>query len=495
MERIIKNKMIVLLGLFVVFTSCSDFLSELPDNRTIIDTPDKVSDLLINAYPEGNYMLMAELMSDNAMDKGLFDRTDDLDLDMFSWKTSSQEYQDSPVGYWNSCYEAISQSNQALVSIEELKSKYNMGAHRGEALITRAYAHFMLVNLWAKHYDVATANSDLGIPYVLEPETVLLKKYKRKTVGEVYDLIEKDIIEGLALIQNSYNEPKFHFTKEASNAFAARFYLYKGDWDKVIKHANKAVNNTSLIRNTVEVSALSYSQIANLYASASEKTNLLVASTSSLWARKFAGSRFGLTFNLADQLFFSSGNSNPVGKPWAYGVYGSEQVYNLPKYDEYFKYTNQSAGIGRPYLGIVLFDRDEALLNRAEAYAMKGNYASALSDMDAFLSYKTRSYDVSTDALTKDIIIGKYPVVIDEFTPFYSLDSDQTSFIKAISSFKQREYYHEGLRWFDVKRFHIVVEHELLDGAVLTLNKQDNRRLLQIPQPAIDFGLQANPRD
>ncbi|XLL74012.1 RagB/SusD family nutrient uptake outer membrane protein, partial [Myroides odoratimimus] len=37
---------------------------------------------------------------------------------------------------------------------------------RAEALLARAYNHFMLVNLWAKHYNPATAESDLGIPYV-----------------------------------------------------------------------------------------------------------------------------------------------------------------------------------------------------------------------------------------------------------------------------------------------------------------------------------------
>ena len=35
-------------------SSCEDFLSEIPDNRTQIDTPEKISELLVNAYPSGN---------------------------------------------------------------------------------------------------------------------------------------------------------------------------------------------------------------------------------------------------------------------------------------------------------------------------------------------------------------------------------------------------------------------------------------------------------
>ncbi|MGK9537118.1 RagB/SusD family nutrient uptake outer membrane protein, partial [Salmonella enterica subsp. enterica] len=81
----------------------------------------------------------------------------------------------------------------------------------------------------------ATAATDLGIPYVTEPETVLIKKYTRNTVEEVYDNIQKDIDEGLKYVTNEYKEPKFHFNKEAGKAFASRFYLIKGNWAKVLE--------------------------------------------------------------------------------------------------------------------------------------------------------------------------------------------------------------------------------------------------------------------
>ena len=38
---------LVLIG---ITTSCDDFLSEVPDNRTQLDTPEKISEILVNAF-------------------------------------------------------------------------------------------------------------------------------------------------------------------------------------------------------------------------------------------------------------------------------------------------------------------------------------------------------------------------------------------------------------------------------------------------------------
>ncbi|WP_435315639.1 RagB/SusD family nutrient uptake outer membrane protein, partial [Cellulophaga fucicola] len=189
MKNLFIKKITLLLGVVMLCTGCSDYLSELPDGRTLVDSPEKISELITGAYPNANFMLMAEIMSDNVSDKGVKDQTVDIEEVFYSWGVTTFDTRDTPTQYWNSCYKAISQANQALVSIEELGDG-TLSAQRGEALLARAYAHFMLVNFWGKSYNPATANTDLGIPYVLEPETVLLKDYKRNTVAEVYELIE-----------------------------------------------------------------------------------------------------------------------------------------------------------------------------------------------------------------------------------------------------------------------------------------------------------------
>ncbi|AUC86393.1 RagB/SusD family nutrient uptake outer membrane protein [Polaribacter sp. ALD11] len=497
--KILYKKITKVTALLFLFSlvACNDYLSELPDDRTTINSGEKIKALITGAYPQGNYMLMAELMSDNALSKPTNNgvANDLLHEQMFNWEESIDLNQDSPTAYWVACYEAIAQANQALESIEELKNQFNLDAEKGEALIARAYAHFMLVNFWGKHFDPSTANSDLGIPYVTKPETVLIQKYTRNTVKEVYDFIERDLNEGLKLIKNREENPKFHFSKESGQAFAVRFYTYKGDWDQVILNANELLINPRLqVRDMVAYRTLSYGERTFRYNNTLEDANILVNSVSSWWARSFASTNYGL---LSGSDIFTSGN--PLNKQWAYQTFGGDKFSNLPKFDEYFKITNQSAGTGFGLTPQVLFSYDEVLLNRAEAYAMKENYTNSLKDLTDFLSKKTVGFNNGTDNLTAEMVTDTYPVIANELTPSYGFKDDkQTSFVKAVLSFKQKEFYHEGLRWFDVRRFNIEIKRAYKKQnsfvSEITLAKDDLRRQMQIPESATNIGLIKNPR-
>ena len=75
-----KNKsFITLLSVsLLAFSSCSDFLDTLPDSRTEINSTDKISPLLVSAYPTTLPLLIGELSSDNVMDNGGQFDTDEL---------------------------------------------------------------------------------------------------------------------------------------------------------------------------------------------------------------------------------------------------------------------------------------------------------------------------------------------------------------------------------------------------------------------------------
>lgn len=64
--------------------------------------------------------------------------------------------------------------------------------YKAEAYILRAYMHYLLVNIYAKGYDPATAAADGGIPYVKE-DNVISEANKKSTVAQVYDNILADI--------------------------------------------------------------------------------------------------------------------------------------------------------------------------------------------------------------------------------------------------------------------------------------------------------------
>jgi hypothetical protein len=489
-----KNIKITLFLLILIgFSSCDDFLSEIPDNRTQIDTPDKISELLVYSIPEASYMDLAETMSDNVGDGELSNKSRKNEQ-TYNWEMHDQVDIDTESYYWNACYTAIAHANQALRSIEELGNPASLNPQKGEALLARAYSHFMLVSFWSNRYNPATAATDLGIPYVLEPETELLKPYKRNTVKEVFDFIQKDIEEGLKHVTNDYAEPKFHFNKEAAKAFASRFYLIKGDWDKVIAVSEGLGSKpVGKLKDFATLSSLAPDVQFIEYGKSYYTTNLLIASPNTLLGRSASSNNYYLTAAKQSEIF---AGTNPLGKTWLFDFYSynSSRTLFTPKFEEYFKYTNVSAGIGQAYCGIVLLSNDEFYLNRIEALVMKGRIDEAATELVYFLGTRTTGFNPATDVLTPEDITDLYPVVPDELTPFYAMTNEQTSFVKAILEARRRDFVHEGLRWFDVKRFNIVVKHEAFGKPDNVLEKDDKRRALQIPLSASNYGVEKNPR-
>lgn len=488
-----KYLMIVISGMAVV-SGCSDFLSETPDSRTSLDTKEKISELLVTAYPEGNYMPFCEAMSDNVEDN--FGGTQDpINADPYFWKDGAANWQDSPENYWTSCYSAIASANHALRAIEKSSDPDEFKAQKGEALVARAYAHFMLVNLFARMYDPVTAQSDPGIPYVTEPETVSLKKYERKTVEYVYSMIEKDLTEGLPLIDdqsyggdgnNASNIARFHFTRKAADAFASRFYLFKKDYDKVIEHANKVLDAGNVISSlrpwTTTYKTYTSNELSIAYTRSTEKSNLLLCETLSNWANTFNNFRYSTGAARMNEMSFQF---NPAQGFYAYSsFYTNTGIYFIYKFRPHFVRIGTNATTGYTYTVIPLFTAEEVLLNRAEAYAMKTQFHEALEEMNKLISTRVLNFDPE-----------QHNVTFNRLYNLYDENDNQKAIVRGILELRRIEFLHEGMRWFDIRRHRIPVIHTTTDGQVIELEPDDMRRTLQIPADAISIGgLEPNPR-
>lgn len=483
---------LLLAGVVTGLAGCKKYLETLPDSRTVVSTPEQVSQLLTTAYPGSNYLPFCEAMSDNVEDKGnttLYadPNSNAVNAQSFKWQDVQFQDYDSPEGYFHSCYNAIAAANQAL-EFSSGPDSANYSAQRGEALVARAYAHFMLVTLFAKAYDPATAGTDPGIPYVTAVEKHAFVNYTRGTVQSVYDNIEKDLNKGIPLIQEKIygDAPKFHFTQQAAHAFAARFYLFKRDYNQVISHATQVFgsgvianllrnwNGTSATSNPVGYSAstLGYYGIQSVYTKATENANILLHEAYTVWGSSYAYYRYGYGNNI-----YGSFNSNITGGTLAiaYNTYGATpQYYNVPKF-----YENNTYDV------IPLFSMEEVLLNRAEAYAMLGNYVSALADINTWVSKNVRSYSAATHNITNVKAVNYYAPGTTDTTG---------SLVNTVLFFKKVAYIHEGLRWFDILRLKLKVKHNNFTGGGDSLLADDKRKVLQLPQEVQQAGLQLNPR-
>ena len=55
--------------MMMLAVSCNSFLDVVPDNRTLLDSPDAVKEILVSAYPQAHYYHICEVMSDNAQER------------------------------------------------------------------------------------------------------------------------------------------------------------------------------------------------------------------------------------------------------------------------------------------------------------------------------------------------------------------------------------------------------------------------------------------
>ena len=498
--------------------SCDDYLSTVPDNRTELDTKEKITKILATAYASHLHILATETMSDNIVDVGTskYSSIGRMQEQFYFWEDPTEDGNESIKAVWESCYGAIATANQALEAIEKMGNPEELNPQKGEALISRAYHHFVLANIFCLSYNEQTSATDLGIPYMDKPETTVAPHYERGTVKEVYEKMKKDIEEGLPLIDdNIYTVPKYHFNQKAANAFAARFYLYTHDYDKVIDCANEVLtaNPKTMLRDVKSYTTFTqeYGPIAEDYIRVKHPANLLLMTDYTQMALVYGNYGTGKRFmNSAEySLRATTRTDGPWGKYKAQLFYLATLYYRefvaTPKLPYLFEYTDREAGIGYVRTVYPAFHTDETLLCRAEAYIMKNDFTNATADLALWMEQHVNV----NFSLTREIINDYYsklafstptsPTVKNRLNPGFSLSEEQENFMYCLLHFRRIETIAEGIRWFDIKRLGIEVYRwsEYVPKnfiATDSLTSTDLRRAVQLPIDVISAGMTPNPR-
>lgn len=515
-----------------VMTGCH-FLDHNPDMRASIDTKDKVRLLLVSAYTNANAGVICEFSSDNVIDNNSPDAyghcnallpLDKMYDEIFSWRpVVSSTQQDSPKYIWDGCYSAIAACNQALLAIEELEKKgINMDAEKGEALMSRAYHHFLLATVFCHTYkDEAQSRRDSGIHYMTVPETTVKPVYYRGTVYDTYKHIQEDIEAALPLVNDEYyTVPRYHFNIRAAHAFAARFYLYTRQWDKVLPHANYVLSTNDEATLSVlfdatyaKVECTDITSELNAWIDANSPANLLIYTTMSQ-ASYTAFSDYGRYQFNRDARNFTTSGSGPCWKSRfpGFSVWSANSEYGslMAWFFYLFEYTDKVNGYGYIHGVTRAFTTNETLLCRAEAKAQLGDLDGAVNDLRMW----AQSYNVQgqMDTLANgnvNLTLAKIknfynadgvnpnwaPVLhTNDICPGWVLSNDQLAVIRCALHFRRLEGIHTGLRWHDLKRYGIEIEHYQGTDPVRKLVWNDDRRAIQLPQEVINAGMAPNVR-
>lgn len=120
--------------------------------------------------------------------------------------------------------------------------------YKAEALVLRAWCHYLLVNIYAKAYDPATAATDPGIMYTLDSEDITATPNEKRTVAKIYELILADLDAALELKSLAVNPDKMRVGLPFAHAVKAKVLMSMRDYDGAFAAAGDALK----LKNTID---------------------------------------------------------------------------------------------------------------------------------------------------------------------------------------------------------------------------------------------------
>lgn len=469
-------KVCTLLAATLALASCGDFLEETSQDEFKPETTEDYQEILNGSgYCLFTYIdQITTVLSDDAdgADLSTYDYSsyyyteDNLTFkDLLTWQPNvcqllEDKDKDSYYDNYQKLYSLIMVCNTVIDGIEGSTGTATEYAQtRGEALALRAFYYWYLVNLYGLPYNMQGTTPDqlAGVPLVLTSE-IKDEGPSRNTVAEVYKQITTDIEEACTLLETSKNTKISHYRINwvAAHLFASRVYLYMEEWDKVIAHADKALEGAPALVD------LNNYTLTNYYGYA---TNSVISDS------------------FTENIFING--SRPTDLMAATLIRVSDDIYNLfPATDKrktmylatttmYDKYRNAKQGNTR--YGSFVWRTAELYLNRAEAYAQK--YAAGDNTAGA-----KAVNDINTLRQAR-IATGSY----EPYT--LSSSAELTQFIR---DERRRELCFENPhRWFDLRRYGMPeLKHAWYDlqgnKTTYTLEKNDVGYALPIPNEALE---------
>ncbi|MET4106519.1 RagB/SusD family nutrient uptake outer membrane protein [Hymenobacter sp. UYP22] len=153
---------------------------------------------------------------------------------------------------WAGGYRTIFTANSFIQNLAANSGKSSAALeaqYTAEAKSIRALAMFHLVNLFAQPYGFTADASHPGVVLQLTAPKSAAEAFDpalrqaRATVKEVYDQIEKDLLESIPVLPATYAgaNSNIRITKGAAQALLSRVYLYKADYTKAADLAGQVI--------------------------------------------------------------------------------------------------------------------------------------------------------------------------------------------------------------------------------------------------------------
>ena len=244
-------------------SSCDDKLDIVPKGQSTLDNIDDLETLLNQQFVVGyvnhlegvaNSILPATwetptqtLAAPNTLNYAIM--TGDENVDRAARATDDSRYE--------RFYKYINYMNVVISKAPE-SSGTDSKKQRviAEARVLRGWFHFLLVNIYARQYDAATAESLGGVAYV--DNTNVNEQKTKLSIAQVYERILEDCSdEVIALLSSQNLSAKMRGGADWGNAVRSAVLFQMKRYDEALTYAQKALAIHSVVedRSTVMVSS------------------------------------------------------------------------------------------------------------------------------------------------------------------------------------------------------------------------------------------------
>ncbi|GIM49935.1 RagB/SusD family nutrient uptake outer membrane protein [Capnocytophaga stomatis] len=429
-----------------VMVSCDKYLDIEPKGHVIPNTIEDY-DLLLNGI---HTISNEEVLALTADDYKMYSYGSSVQIDtknpdsqsfqLFSWGEFRFYSPTQSVSAWNSPYSNIYTCNKIINEVMQAApslrySETDKPQIQAEAYYNRALDYFYLVNIFAKAYS-ASASSDLAVPIVTVADATQTT-FPRATVAEVYDFIISDLEKAL---KNLPTKSKAIVRPNMGSAYSllSRVYLYKGDYEKSLEYANKAIDFNGTLQSYLNSTRETIGDEYRL----------------GQYSMRYFGGTAGYQGGLSDDLKSVLSTTNDSRY---YSFYRPH-----PNYGE-FKITykinpNAGASIGEMYV------------TRAECYARLGKKDLAITDLNTLRAKRLK-----------------------EHTPLQEADfNTDKELIKFCLEERRRETFMSHLRLLDIKRMNLEPDYAItitkqFQGETYTAEPNSGKLVLPIPAQVLKF--------
>lgn len=365
---------------------------------------------------------------------------------------------------WDMFYAVINNANAVIKYTSTIgdASEEEKNQFIAEAKALRAYSYFWLARVYQKSYSVSPEAA--AVPIYLEPTNKGTAGNPRAPLKEVYAQIREDIDFAVTNL-TADRSGKYEINKNVAQAMAAMIYqeLAMQDdtlWDKVIGYAQSAIDGYPLMSNA------QYKQGFNT-----------ISNTEWIWGLPVPNDQSLTYYSIYSYIDQANGYyKNIYATSELYSLYSATDERrtllvdpgygpSLPLYQNYTnKFKSRTAGLMEG--DIILIRSAQLLLIEAEAYVHKNESQKAVDKLYELQKLRDTDAVKISSKLSKDELLNE---IIKE---------------------RRKELYGEnGGVYFDYKRLQKTFKRTGNHSHLVTIEPDDKRWLIRIPQKELD----ANP--